>query len=143
MAIPLIVPDASVILKWVLPSDDEPYAEKALLLREAIANDTVRAIVPSLWLYEVGNTIARRFPEQADRWLAALQKFELDEYSLSSRWTATVLKLTRRYGVAFYDASYHAIAIDEQGTFITADERYFKRVADAGSVILINDWSPT
>ena len=142
MTVPLIVPDASVILKWVLPTDDEPNADQALLLREAIANDTVRALVPSLWLYEVGTTVARRFPDQADRWLAALQKFELDECSPSSRWLATVLDLTRQYEVAFYDASYHAIAINERGTFVTADERYAKRVMEAEAILLLNDWTP-
>ena len=39
MLTPLVVPDASVVLKWVLPSDDEPDAEKALLLRAAILDE--------------------------------------------------------------------------------------------------------
>jgi hypothetical protein len=60
MPVPLAVPDASVVLKWVQPSDDEPDVEKALLLREAILDETVKAIFPGLWLYEVGNTVARR-----------------------------------------------------------------------------------
>ncbi len=61
----VVVPDASVILKWALPSCDEPDADRALLLRNAIRDDLVRAVVPSLWLYEVGNTVARRFPAHA------------------------------------------------------------------------------
>ncbi len=36
MPAPLIVPDASVLLKWVLPSEEEPDAGKALLLRAAV-----------------------------------------------------------------------------------------------------------
>ncbi len=50
MPVPLVVPDASVILKWVLPSDDEPDADKALVLRDAILEEDVRALVPALWL---------------------------------------------------------------------------------------------
>lgn len=141
MPAPLIVPDASVILKWVLPSDDEPNADQALLLRDAIANDTVRALVPSLWLYEVGNTVARRFPDYAKPWLAALQKYDLYEYPLSERWLGTVLNLTRRYEITFYDAAYHAIAINESGTFVTADERYVTRVSEAGAICLLQDWT--
>ena len=57
----VVVPDASVILKWALPSCDEPNADRALLLRNAIRDDLVRAVVPSLWLYEVGYTVARIF----------------------------------------------------------------------------------
>ena len=30
MLLLLVVPDASVLLKWVLPSDDEPDVHKAL-----------------------------------------------------------------------------------------------------------------
>jgi len=50
MPIPLVVPDASVLLKWVLPSDDEPDADKALVLRAAIVDEAVRALLPALWL---------------------------------------------------------------------------------------------
>ena len=58
MSVLLVVPDASVILKWVLPSDGEPDADKALVLRNAILEEDVRALVPTLWIYEVGNTVA-------------------------------------------------------------------------------------
>ena len=61
MPVPLVVPDASVLLKWVLPCDTEPDADKALLLRAAIQDEAVDALLPALWLYEAGNTIARRF----------------------------------------------------------------------------------
>lgn len=30
--------------------------------------------------------------------------------------------------VTFYDASYHASAIDQKGKFITSDKKYFERV---------------
>jgi predicted nucleic acid-binding protein len=138
---PLVVPDASVILKWILPGNNEPDADQALLLREAIANEDIRAWVPSLSVYEVGNTIARRFPDQAERWLKALIKFELDEYIPSRQWLTVVLKLTRCYQVTFYDAAYHAIAVIERGTFVTADARYANRVTGAGAVMLLSDWA--
>ena len=47
MAMPLVVPDASVLLKWVLPSNDEPDADQALLLRNAILDEDVDALVPA------------------------------------------------------------------------------------------------
>jgi len=62
MQTPLGLPDASVLLKWVLPSDDEPDADNVLLLRAAILDEAVHALLPPLWLYEVSNTVARRFP---------------------------------------------------------------------------------
>jgi hypothetical protein len=98
-AVPLVVPDASVVLKWVLPSDDEPHADKALLLRAAIQDESVHVLLPGLWLFEVGNTIARRFPTHASAWLSALMKFGLEEASPSEPWLARTLELTRRYEV--------------------------------------------
>jgi len=141
MPAPLVVPDASVILKWVLPSDDEPDADKALVLRNAILEEDLSALVPVLWIYEVGNTVARRFPANAAAWLAALMKFDLEESPPSRQWLTAALQLTDRYGVTFYDAAYHAIAIVQHGLFVTADTRYFKQAKEAGSVVKLNDWT--
>jgi predicted nucleic acid-binding protein len=138
----VVVPDASVLLKWVLPSDDEPDADKALLLRAAIRDEAVHALLPALWLYEVGNTIARRFPLHASRWLSALMKFGLAEASPTQPWLEKTLELTHRYEVSFYDAAYHALALIHKGVFITADSRYANRVMNAGSVLALSEWQP-
>jgi hypothetical protein len=95
-----------------------------------------------VWLYEVGNTIARRFPMHASAWLSALIKFGLEEASPSQLWLAKTLELTRRYEVSFYDAAYHALALVHQGLFVTADSRYVNRVTEAGSVIALREWQP-
>jgi predicted nucleic acid-binding protein len=140
MAAPLVVPDASVLLKWVLPSDDEPDADKALLLRTAILNDAVRAIVPALWLYEVSNTVARRFPAHACAWLTSLMKFGLTEAAPSAAWLAAALDLTRTHEVPFHDAAYHALAMTRKGIFVTADVRYVNRMAGEGTVVALSEW---
>lgn len=139
---PLVVPDASVVLKWALPSDDEPDADKALRLRAAILDETVHALVPALWLYEVGNTVARRFPTQAQAWLSALMKFGLEELPPSQAWLSKALELIRDHDVSFYDAAYHAIALLHKGVFVTADVRYIGRAAASGSVVSLQDWQP-
>lgn len=142
MAVPLVVPDASVLLKWVLPSDDEPDVDRALVLRTAILEEEVHVLVPALWLYEVGSTIARRFPTHAEAWLSALMKFGLEEAPPSQAWLAKTLELTSRYQVSFYDAAYHAIALIEKGLFISADNRYVNRVTESGSVMALSEWQP-
>lgn len=142
MPAPLVVPDASVLLKWVLPPEDEPNADKALLLRSAILDDEVYALVPELWLYEVGNTVARRFPQHASAWISALMKFGLDEVPLSQPSVSRALELTGRYQVSFYDAAYHSLAIHQKGTFVTADAKYVERVKEAGSIVALGDWTP-
>ena len=141
MAHRLVVPDASVILKWVLPSEEEPNLGQALALRDAIADGHIRAVVPSLWIYEVGNTLARRQPQRAERSLDVLSRFELESAPRSPRWLECALHLTQRYGVTFYDASYHAHAIIGRSVFVTADERYIGCTEGAGFVMPLSEWT--
>lgn len=98
--------------------------------------------MPSLWLYEVGNTVARRFPTHAGTWLSSLVKFGLQESPVSSRWLAQVLELTASYPVSFYDAAYHATALIHGGVFVTADERYAGTAQPHGAVVNLRDWMP-
>jgi len=142
MSLPVVVPDASVLLKWVLPGDGEPDADKSLLLRAAIVGETIRAIVPTLWIYEVGNTIARRFPNRASDWLSALVKFGLSESRSSQRWLSKTLELANRHDVSFYDAAYHAVALLHNGVFVTADTRYAARARASGAVTTLDEWDP-
>jgi predicted nucleic acid-binding protein len=141
MAAPLVVPDASVILKWVLPPEEAGDIERALALRDAIVNGDVVACVPALWLYEVGNTLARRFPDRVQRALDVLLRFNLTNAPLTARWLRTVLELTADYQVTFYDAAYHAHAINRRGIFVTADERYIQAAGSAGAVSHLSEWT--
>jgi predicted nucleic acid-binding protein len=144
MALPIVVPDASVILKWVLPSADEPDAAQAQLLRTAIAEERIHVLVPSLWIYEVGNTVSRKFPMQATAWLAALAKFGLQDAPRSEKWLLNALGLVGRFGCTFYGAAYHAVALSNNGVFVTADSRYVRLAAAAGAVVALGDWrAPT
>ncbi len=136
----IVTPDASVLLKWVLPGDDEQDTDAALALRDEAVAGTLDLVVPQLWIYEVGNTLARRFPEDADELLASLADFGLTEAKLDARWRARTVSLSVRYGVAFYDAAYHAVALGLQGVFVTADERYVRRVSGAGGISSLRLW---
>ena len=130
-----------MILKWVLPPAEEPDVDKALALRDSIASGGVRALAPELWVYEVGNLLARRFPNRAARLLDALLRFDLAIAPRSRQWLRRALELTQRYGVTFYDASYHAHAIVERGVFVTADARYLQRAGEAGSTMHLAAWN--
>jgi predicted nucleic acid-binding protein len=138
--IPPVVPDASVILKWVLPPANEAYVEQALSLRSDIALNDLVVAVPPLWYYEVGNTLARRFPDSAARHLRELRNFVLPEAAPNTAWESTALRLTAEYGVTFYDASYHALAISLKGVFVTGDDRYLARAGLAGNLMHLKDW---
>lgn len=136
----IVTPDASVLLKWVLPGDDEQDTDAALALRDGAMNGTLDLVVPQLWIYEVGNTLARRFPGDADELLASLADFGLTEARLDSRWRSRAVSLSVTYGVAFYDAAYHAVALGLGGVFVTADERYVRHASKAGGISSLRQW---
>ena len=118
----IVVPDASLILKWVVPSDNEPYVEQALAVREAFIRDEITLQIPALWYFEVGNTLARKFPEEAASQLHGLLDFGMIEVMMNDAWQVKILTIVRNYAVTFYDASYHALAMIQGGTFVTADD---------------------
>ncbi len=136
----IVTPDASVILKWVLPGDDEQDTDAALALRDQAVAGTLDLVVPQLWIYEVGNTLARRFPDDAEELLASLADFGLTEAKPGSRWRRRAVSLSVTYGVTFYDAAYHAVALGLGGVFVTADERYVRRASGAGGISSLRHW---
>ena len=136
----IVTPDASVLLKRVLPGDDGRATDAALALRDGAVAGTLDPVVPQLRIYEVGSTLARRFPEDADELLASLTDFGLTEAKPGAGWRARALSLSVRYGVAFYDAAYHAVALGLRGVFVTADERYVRRASGAGGISSLRLW---
>ena len=78
----VVVPDASVILKWVLPDPaGEDDLEAALRLRDAATSGRYASEYLPLWLYEAGNTLTRRFPKRAAEALRLLIAFGLEEHT--------------------------------------------------------------
>ena len=141
MSLPVFVPDASVILKWVLRFKEDS-AEKALLLREAFLADKCRLVVPSLWFFEVGNVLGTKEPRLAQALLGALLELSLEEQDPDQILDLS-FELMETLRVTFYDAAYHATAIRRNGTLITADDVYFRKAAPLGHVIRLRDWHPT
>lgn len=136
-----LVPDASVILKWVLPPDNEQHVGQALAMRSEIAWGKHRACVPALWFFEVGNALARRYPQQSGPHLRYLLDFGFETQDLAAI-LQPALELARRYGVTFYDACYHATAIVNDGLFVTGDQRYLDKAGAAGHICPLADWPP-
>ena len=136
----IVTPDASVILRWILPGGSPQDSLAALMLRDHAVAGTVELIVPQLWVYEVGGMLTTLFPEDAGRLLAPLADFGLTEARPDSRWRDRAASLAATYQVPFHDAAYHAVALDRGGVFVTADQGYVRRAAAAGGVCSLRNW---
>jgi predicted nucleic acid-binding protein len=137
----VVVPDACVILKWVLPSAREPGHDHALELLRAAEKGRVLLKAPALWLYETGNLLGRTVPDRAAAIMQDLLGIGLDDEAPVTQWLDAALEIVRICQVTFYDAAYHALAISEKGTFVTADTRYLSRAQGRGNVKPLNRWS--
>jgi hypothetical protein len=62
----IIVPDASVILKWVLEKEDEPDHRQAFRLQEALVAEQVDIRLPALWRDEVGSRVGAEETSNGD-----------------------------------------------------------------------------
>jgi predicted nucleic acid-binding protein len=141
MSAPVFVPDASVLLKWVLRSDDEADTRTALALKSAWLDESCDLLLPTLWVFEVGNVLGLKQPAAAPALLQALIDLGIREEP-PHEYLSSACGLMRTHGVTFYDAAYHALAIRANGTLLTADRAYERKARRAGHVALLGDWQP-
>ena len=141
MADALLVPDASVLLKWTLRSDNEDHGDRALALKTAWLAGACRIVVPTLWAFEVANVLSVKQSANADQLLDAMLGLRMPEEPPAA-YATTIFRLMRDYHVTAYDAAYHGLALVRGGTMITADRRYAKKAEGAGHVRLLDEWLP-
>jgi len=137
----IIVPDASVILKWVLEKENEPGYSPAVKLQEALLAEEIEILMPTLWRYEIGNVLGMKKPRMAVELMNALLAYEFDEVPLTSEYAIEVLThMHDVQGVTFYDSAYHVLALRTKGLYLTADGTYHKRAKRKGHVELLDKW---
>ena len=131
------VVDASVILKWVLGDEREPDHEKAMNLLNAWVEGGVELSAPTLWQYEVGNFLGRELPDEAAVKLDLLFNLNIRNVDLTDGIFRRCFKWMSEKRVTFYDVSYLAIAVENQATLITADEKFVKEMGKVGHICLL------
>jgi len=139
-----VVLDSCVFSKLFLQEADR---QEAVELITELSQRNIKVLVPSLFLYEVLSIAAASpFPiENAYALIAQYQSANLDIVELDKK---TILKAIdicahghEKSGFpSFYDASYHALAINNECQFITADKRHVAKTKSFGYVTLLQDW---
>jgi predicted nucleic acid-binding protein len=135
----LYIVDASVMLKWVLKNEDE--MEIALRVKNDFIFEKITLSVPTHAFYEVMNTVGLKSPDEMLTFLSYLHLLRMEEYNLGIPLASTAQELMKKFkGVTFYDAVYHALAINLGGTFITADKKYFEKTRSAKHIKLLKNY---
>lgn len=135
----MFVLDASLALSWFFEDETD---KTTLAVRARLVNE--RALVPTLWLYEVANALAvaarrgRMTPEQASRAAELLAELPVD-VEPPGRDVTDLLDLTAEHGLSAYDASYLRLASLRGISLATLDQRLITAANVAGVHILSND----
>jgi predicted nucleic acid-binding protein len=134
-----LVIDASVAIKWFIRSKNEEHVPKAVEILEGIGDNRISIIQPPHWMAETIAVLARLQPDKVARAIDLLDAMEIpvkataSEYKLASRMA---LDLDHH----LFDTLYHALALREEATLITADRQYFNKAAGLGLINMLSDF---
>lgn len=135
-----LVLDASVLIKTVLPADDEKHVQKAINILNAYSDEKMQIVLPVFWSFEVGNILIRKIPAKliAEKF-SILLTAGFKEYKFTPEENITVAQFSQKHNTSFYDASYHLLAKFTDSIFVTADKKYFKSFAKDKNIALLWD----
>jgi len=128
-----IVLDASVAVKWAIPTQ-EPLTAESLRMLKRYSDGELNFIVPDLFWAEVGNVLWKGVRQR--RWPIAVAHTAASEMRTRPFPTVSSLSLLpEAMGIALahdrsvYDCLYVALAIRFKTEMITADERLANALA--------------
>jgi predicted nucleic acid-binding protein len=129
-----LVVDASVAIKWAIPSAREPFTDEAVRLLKRYVDGEIDFIVPGVFWAEIGNVLWKG--TRQSRWRQ--DEAEAVAADMKAREFVTVpsfillpeaLRIAFAHDRAVYDCMYVALAVQSKTNLITADERLANALA--------------
>ncbi len=136
----VIVADASVVVKWLMPEREERDVEPALALLDQVRSRRVKLRQPPHWLAEAAAVVTRLNPETAERKVAALCAMQCAILDTQAVYLVAC-KLALQLNHHLFDTLYHAVALDSPDcTLVTADERYYRKARGWGQIVRLAEY---
>ena len=126
--------DASLALQWFL--EDESERKYSLEVLSHLSEN--RAIVPTLWFYEVGNGLLmalrrkRILLDQMEGFLARLRNLPINAAQQSAQEILELPAIAQAQGLTNYDAAYLGLAMKSHLSLATTDNALRKAAASTG-----------
>jgi len=134
----MIVLDASVILKLILPHEKD--RDRAIQLLDDHISGNVRIAAPELLYYEIANVLVTKTGltfEAAYQGFERIFDLEIETFTLGLKEYLNAIELAARYAITAYDASYISLAKSLKCKLTTADEKLWMKTKELGFVHLL------
>lgn len=136
-----LVVDASVVIARLFHDDPkEANGERALQIFRALNVAQVSFIQPVHWLVEAAAVCSMKDPKRAQGMIENLYLLEIDVASAQSIFTRAI-ELAIAHKAQVFDTMYHAVALEQSATLITADRKYFNAAQSMGHIKLLEQFT--
>lgn len=136
----LVVPDSSVMVKW-LNSDKEQYLEESSKLLMNAIEGKVDLLVPELAKYEVGNvllTSKKLTPKEANISLETLYNLPITFITETPNLSKQAFELAYNNKLTYYDAAFMSLAKEYDATLVTDNIKHQGKSSEIKVVSLKN-----
>jgi len=134
----IFVLDASAAVNYLITLSSYAVAEVSMILEEVRRG---KASLHSSYLlpFEAGNALrySSLAPDQSHAALEKLSALPVNYFIFNAPQLNEILEKSFLLKTTFYDTSYHFLALLLGGTFLTADQDYFKKARSLGSIKLV------
>jgi predicted nucleic acid-binding protein len=140
MPVKLVV-DSSVIVKW-LNQKDEANLKPANLIIEKASREEVTLITPELAKYEVGNALLFSKDITVSESKIVLSSFfmlPIIYFPLTEELSKLTYQIAKNAGVTFYDASFLALAKQENAVLVTDNSKHQGKIKGV-KVVSLKDY---
>jgi predicted nucleic acid-binding protein len=136
-----LVIDASVALIWFLRElPHEPDHDRAEAVAAALDRADAQLFAPIHWTAEVISVLARVRPTLVNSALIVLDDAHPKVvHGLPILQRAAELSVTLNHHL--FDTLYHAVALEEGATLITADEAYLAKAQGLGAIVPLAEFA--
>ncbi len=135
--------DASVFVKIFIEEEASDVANKLI---QQIDRQGHKVFVPTLFVYETFKVLVSKDVDLKSAKIAieergrATWKFQEPDVVTIEKVRKMIHSIPKEKGLpSFYDAIYHAIAIENDATLITADQKYYNKTKHIGNIVLLSD----
>lgn len=135
-----LVLDLSVLIKWFSLEDND--VDVALSIESDFLEGKYQILMPFFYTWELNNYLSRHFDsETATSFYSHFKSYKFQYHDLHLKTSRIAFEIIEKFPkISFYDASYHALAISENATFLTCDKKYYEKTKKLGHIVLLKDF---